>query len=124
MRIVSLILNYSIKNIRNFILIFSIFFLSFNLNAESVNSLMKDFCDSKNEERLAYCDGYIVGVLETYRNLIEMEVFNKMYCLPPNIMSRDLISSFRKYIKKHPENNNTVASSVLLGFMMEKYPCS
>ena len=115
---------YLIKNIRNVLLIFSIFILSLNSNAESVNSLMKDFCNSKNEEKITYCEGFLVGVLETYHNLMQMEVFKEIFCLPPNLNSRDLISSFRKYIKEHPENNNNVASGVLLGFMMEKYPCN
>ena len=93
-------------------------------HSESVTTFL-EMCNSRWPHKIGYCDGYIVGVLEVYRNLMEHGIMKRLYCLPPEEVKQwDITEPLKAWLEEHPEKKDVVASGAILGIVMDRYPCN
>ena len=82
------------------------------------------YCESEliGEENI--CVGYligiddVIGVLEDWNLLIRRE-----FCIPVNVIGKQLKLVFIKYLNVHPEKLHFSASSLAMNAFNESFPC-
>ncbi len=81
------------------------------------------FCSSNIKAENSTCAGYIGGVIDTMVALNKSEVLNPLICLPLDVKLHSVKDVVVEYLEKHPEEHNLNASSVVLGPIINAYPC-
>lgn len=85
-------------------------------------NILIELCTASGEWAAHSCESYIVGVLDTYEDLIQSgEV--RAICLPDGARSKQLSLVVSKYLKEHPENLHFRASSLVSEALFTAFPC-
>lgn len=79
--------------------------------------------DEKDDSLL--CLAYIEGVLDTQgaTNDLHPELKSFRYCIPDDVPIVQSVRIIVKFLKEHPKNLNVRASLLVLGAMVDAFPC-
>jgi hypothetical protein len=86
--------------------------------ADFTGNDVKKFCAS---QPTGFCLGYIFGSIDTMREYNENHV--PVACLPGGATSEQLIAVARKYLDDHPERLHLRGAALIIGAMIQAFPC-
>jgi len=72
-----------------------------------------------------FCEGYGVGVFQTYNAIAAAGGAPRIYCLPqPSPTRTQAFAAFVQWARAHPERLSEPPTDGLIRFLSERYPCS
>ena len=90
---------------------------------ETGNDLF-DYC----QRREASCTAYVLGAVDGFTYSDELHGQSEanhltVFCTPDHANGAQLTDVFAKYLRDHPEKRHFAAASLILGAMMDAFPC-
>lgn len=86
-------------------------------------SFLLQSCTAHDQSRLAGCDAYMAGVLETVQDLQNSNAVKREVCVPERMELRQVREGVVNYMQTHPANGGAATPSVLEA-LRTLYHCS
>lgn len=69
------------------------------------------------------CHGYIKATMDTIDAMTLAYRLKPRVCVPENVTQGQIAMVYVKYLKEHPQNLQLTGSLLLMGALVENYPC-
>ena len=101
--------------------------LSISMGSHSANlsgSAFQTFCAVETDSiDYGICLGFVRGLHMTHEIYGAISKNYKVFCLPPNVSTTQLVKIISKYLENHPENLHLEAASTAFVALKKVFPC-
>ena len=71
-----------------------------------------------------FCHGFAIGFVRYHDALKEGADFKPLYCFPKGLTPNQLIDSYIRYSKAHPQYDQEAVGDVFTKFLIDSFPCA
>jgi len=116
------------KKLIYFLLFYILFFAeaAFPFGFVTGNELLKGCQQHVNapaSKSAAQCEYYILGIVDVYEELFNLNALPRVFCLPGNSTPEQYIRIILKYLSAAPEDLHFAAQGQVVLAMRDAFPC-